>query len=108
MRSQVRLWQRRGVKEGLASLWNVTQVNRNWHVLGVRLLKVPTPKVRILLHVLTDGFANRKVSLTREAFIFVFFFRTKQKQVGRQGFVMGVKVADEPVVVIKSIPMKPW
>lgn len=64
---------------------------------------MPIPKVRILLHVLTDGFANRKVSLTREASIFVFF-RTKQKQVERQGFVIRVEVADEPVVVIKSMP----
>jgi hypothetical protein len=32
MRIQVRCWQRQGVKEGLASLWNVTQVNRFWHV----------------------------------------------------------------------------
>ena len=69
---------------------------------------MPMPKVRILLHVTTDGFANRKVRLTREAFILVLFFRTKQKQVERQEFVMGVKVADEPVVVMKSIPKKPW
>jgi len=33
--------------------------------------------------------------------------RTKQKRVERQGFVNGVKVADEPVVVIKSVPEKP-
>jgi hypothetical protein len=40
----------------------------------------------------------------------VFLFlkqRTKQKRVERQGFVNGVKVADEPVVVIKSVPEKP-
>lgn len=73
MRIQVRCWQRQGVKEGLASLRNVMQVNRFWHVFGVRLQKVPMPKVRIHLHVITDGFSNRKVSLTREAFIFVFF-----------------------------------
>jgi hypothetical protein len=33
--------------------------------------------------------------------------RTKQKQVERQGFVKRVKVADESVVVIKSVPVKP-
>jgi len=64
------------------------------------------PNVRIKQHVTTDGLANRIVCLTREAFILVF--RTKQKQVERQGFVKGVKVADEPVVVIKSEPKKPW
>ena len=33
--------------------------------------------------------------------------RTKQKQAERQGFVKRVEVADEPVVVIKSVPGKP-
>jgi len=33
--------------------------------------------------------------------------RTKQKQVERQGFAKRVEVADEPVVVIKSVPEKP-
>jgi UTP-glucose-1-phosphate uridylyltransferase len=33
--------------------------------------------------------------------------RTKQRQVERQGFVKRVEVADEPVVVIKSVPEKP-
>ncbi len=74
---------------------------------GVRLQKVPMPNVRILSHVKTDGLANRIVCLTREAFILVLF-RTKQKQVERQGFVKRVKVADEPVVVMKSEPKKPW
>ena len=69
---------------------------------------MPKPNVRMLAHVSTDGFVNRIVCLTREAFISVLFFRTKQKQVERQGFVKGVKVADEPVVVIKSEPKKPW
>lgn len=98
------------MKEGLVSLWNVAHVNRFWHVFGARLQKVPTPKIRIYLHVITDGFANRKVCITREAFISVLLYqgRTKQKQVEGQGFVTEVKVADEPVVVIKSIPMKPW
>ena len=52
------------------------------------------------------------VCLTGEAFIFVLVSRnkkqeTKQRQAGRQGFVKRVEVADEPVVVIKSVPEKP-
>lgn len=40
-------------------------------------------------------------------FFWVLMQRTKQKQVVRQGFVKKVEVADEPVVVIKSVPEKP-
>lgn len=40
--------------------------------------------------------------------MFLYFdTRTKQKQVERQGFVKRVEVADESVVVIKSVPQKP-
>lgn len=85
MQSQVRFWQRKGVKEGLAILRNVARANRFWHVMGVRLQKVPKPEIRILLHVTTDGFTNRKVCLTREAFTFDLETRTKQQQVERRG-----------------------
>jgi len=78
MRSQMRFWQREGVKEGLASLRNVALANRFWHVTGVRLQKVPKPEIRILLHVTTDGFTNRKDCLTREAFTLVQETRTNQ------------------------------
>ena len=69
---------------------------------------MPMPNIRTRSHVRTDGLANRIVCLTREAFILVLFFRTKQKQVERQGFVKRAKVADEPVVVMKSEPKMPW
>ena len=43
-----------------------------------------------------------------EASTFVVLVRrTKQKQVGRQVSVKRVEVADEPVVVKKSVPEKP-
>ena len=38
------------------------QVNRHWHVYGVRLQKVPTPKIRIDIPVKTDGFVSRIVT----------------------------------------------
>ena len=111
MRSQGRYWQRQGLKEDLASEWNIAQVNRFWQVIGVRLQKVPTPKIRTRLHVTTDGFTHRIVCLTREACIFVlqllYYCRTKREQVERQVIVVEVQVADEPVVVIKSEPVKP-
>ena len=71
---------------------------------------MPKPKIRIRLDVITDALRYGIVCLTGEAFTLVLVFlkqRTKQKRVERQGFVNGVKVADEPVVVIKSVPEKP-
>lgn len=47
MRSQVRHWQRWGVKEGLASQRNITQVNRFWQANWVKLQKVLKPEIRI-------------------------------------------------------------
>lgn len=96
------------MKEGLVSQWNIAQVNRFWQVAGVRLQKVPTPKVRIQQYVITDGFTDKGVCLTGEACISVRLIRTKQKQAERQGFVKEVQVADESVVVIKLGPMKFW
>lgn len=71
---------------------------------------MPKPEIRTRLNVITDALRYRIVCLTGEAFTFVLVFliqRTKQKQVGRQGFVKRVGVADESVVVIKSVPEKP-
>ncbi len=54
--------------------------------------------------VITDGFTNRNVCLTREACIFVQ--RTKWKQVERHESIKRVQVADDTVVVKKSEPEK--
>lgn len=97
------------MKEGQVSIVNIARVNRFWQLAWVRLQKVPKPKIRLRLNVITDELRYRSVCLTGEASTFVLLFdrRTNQKQAGRQGFVKRVEVADEPVVVIKSVPEKP-
>jgi hypothetical protein len=111
IRSQERCRQRQGLKEGIVSAVNIALVNRFWHTAGVRLQKVPKPKIRIRLYVITDELQHRVVCLTGEAFTIVHVLcrctglsRNKPK---RQGFVRMVEVADESVVVIKSVPKKP-
>lgn len=67
MRRQVRCWQRQGVKEALASVRYIAQVNRNWHDRWVTLQKVGTPQDWITYYVRTDGIAYRELLLTGEA-----------------------------------------
>ena len=97
------------MKEGLVNTVNIVRTNRFWQIAGVRLQKVPKPKIRRRLDVITDGLRYRKVCLTGEASIVVLAIKskvTKQKQAERQGFVKTVEVADELVVVKKSVPEK--
>jgi len=68
MQSQGRCWQRQGLKEGVASLGNITRVNRFWQTIWATLQKVGTPNIWTRLYVITDEFPDRIVCLTREAF----------------------------------------
>jgi len=67
MRSQGRCWQRQGLKEGLARVWYIAQVNRKWYDRWVTFQKVGTPKVKIAYCIKTDVIAHRDESLTGEA-----------------------------------------
>ena len=55
-----------------------------------------------------NGRIHKQGSLLNEGSLYPCPLRTKQKQVARQESVNRVKVADEPVVIIKSIPKKRW
>lgn len=84
-------------------------MNRFWHSFWVTLQKVGKPEIWIRANVITDGFPDRIVCLTREAFI----HRTQQVVLAGNKFndeepAKRVKVADEPVVVINTLPMKSW
>ena len=109
MRNQVRCWQRQGVKEGLASF---TERNASKPILACTWGEVAKSADAQYPNTLTcyNGRIRKQDSLLNEGSLYFrsFFSRTKQKQVERQGFVKDVKVADEPVVVIKSEPMKLW
>lgn len=84
MRSQVRCWQRQGVKEGLASLRNVARANRFWHVTGVRLQKSAEARNPNTV-TCYNGRIHKQEGMLNEGSLYPcsFFFRTKQKQIER-------------------------
>ena len=106
----MRCWQRQGAKEGLVSVVNIALVNRfladsRGKVAKSAEAQNPDTAGRY------NGCVTGQDGLLNGGSLYlcscILIQRTKQRQVERQGFVKRVEVADEPVVVIKSVPEKP-
>lgn len=108
MRRQGRFWQLKGLKEALASEWNIAQANRYWHLAGMRLQKELKSKCRKRLNVKTDGFIHREPCLTGEACISACNNKAASDKPEGKKLVIGVQVSDELIVVTNSRPEKCW
>ena len=97
------------MKEGLASLGNVARANRFWHVMGVKLQKSAEARNPNAV-TCYNGRIHKQERLLNEGSLYPCPKREglSSNKSRDEKLTNRVKVADEPVVVMKSGPMKSW